>query len=120
MLERIARMRLESVFDKEREKIALLSDCSLQSSVYSINLLGMYQINVSVNLSKCTSLKLKWEVREKDNDFSVHCIWMLVKTMRNVENCGKVRKPKTGLWKTQNLNKTWRKTSLQGKWKINC
>lgn len=50
-------MRFDRVFDNERGEIALLSDCSLLSSVHSINLSGMYQINVSVTLSICLKLK---------------------------------------------------------------
>ena len=47
--------------------------------------------------------------RGRDNDFVVYCTWMLVKAMRNVEVYKKVRKPKTGVWKPQYLNKSWRK-----------
>lgn len=35
--------------------------------------------------------------KKRDNNFAIYCIWMLVKTMRNVENYRKVRKPKTGV-----------------------
>lgn len=95
----------------------MLFDRSLQCSVHSINLSGTYQINVSINFSKCTSLKLKWKGRGGDNDFAVYCIWMLVKAMRIVENCRKVKEPKTGFSKLQYLNKSWRRKVSWGRWK---